>query len=58
MGLVVGGLSNPEIGGRLYLSEATVKTHVGRILMKLAVRDRVHLVILAYEHALVPRGDA
>ena len=57
MGLVVGGLSNPEIGARLYLSEATVKTHVGRILMKLGVRDRVHLVILAYEHGLVPRGD-
>ena len=58
MGLVVGGLSNPEIGARLYLSEATVKTHVGRILMKLGVRDRVHLVILAYEHGLVARGDA
>ena len=58
MGLVVEGLSNPEIGARLYLSEATVKTHVGRILMKLGVRDRVHLVILAYKHGLVSRGDA
>lgn len=57
MGLVVGGLSNPEIGAKLFLSEATVKTHVGRILMKLGVRDRVQLVILAYEHGLVPRAD-
>lgn len=55
MGLVVGGLSNPEIGARLYLSEAAVKTHVGRILMKLAVRDRIQPVILAYERGLVPR---
>ena len=58
MGLVVAGLSNPEIGATLYLSEATVKTHVGRILMKLGARDRVQLVILAYEHGLVPRTES
>jgi DNA-binding NarL/FixJ family response regulator len=52
MALVVRGLSNAEICQRLYLSEPTVKTHVGRILMKLGVRDRVQLVVLAYEHGL------
>jgi DNA-binding NarL/FixJ family response regulator len=57
MDLVVAGLSNSEIGARLYLSEATVKTHVGRVLMKLGVRDRVQLVVLAYEHGLVHPGE-
>ncbi len=47
------GYPNPEIAGRLYLSEATVKTHVGRILAKLELRDRVHAVIFAYDHGLV-----
>lgn len=55
MSLVVAGRSNHEIAAGLFLSEATVKTHVGRILMKLGVRDRVQLVILAYEHGLVSR---
>ena len=47
------GLNNGELATRFYLSESTVKTHVGRILQKLGARDRVHLVILAYEHGLL-----
>jgi ATP/maltotriose-dependent transcriptional regulator MalT len=47
---------NAEIRNELYLSEPTVKTHVGRILMKLGVRDRVQLVVLAYERGLVEPG--
>ena len=50
------GRSNPEIAQRLYLSEKTVKTHVGRILMKLQVRDRVQAVVLAYEAGVVLPG--
>ncbi|WP_396129956.1 response regulator [Agromyces aerolatus] len=50
---VAEGASNTEIGARLFLSESTVKTHVGRLLQKLEARDRVHLVILAYEHGFV-----
>jgi DNA-binding NarL/FixJ family response regulator len=56
MALVVRGLSNAEIRKKLFLSEPTVKTHVGRILMKLGVRDRVQLVVLAYERGLVEPG--
>lgn len=50
------GLTNGEIAARFFLSESTVKTHVGRVLQKLAARDRVHLVILAYEHGLLAPG--
>jgi DNA-binding NarL/FixJ family response regulator len=47
------GLSNHEIAETLILSEATVKTHVGRILAKLELRDRVQIVVFAYDNGLV-----
>lgn len=56
--LLAVGCSNAEIGDRLGLSEATVKTHVGRVLDKLGVRDRVQAVICAYESGLVEPGGA
>ncbi|MET9302194.1 response regulator transcription factor [Micromonospora aurantiaca] len=54
--LIGRGLSNAELAGHLGLSLATVKTHVGRLLTKLAVRDRAQLVIVAYETGLVGPG--
>ncbi|MGO2035327.1 MAG: response regulator [Brevibacterium sp.] len=56
LALVGQGLSNDEIAARLVLSPLTAKTHVSRIMTKVAARDRVHLVVLAYESGLVSPG--
>ncbi len=58
MALAAHGLSNDEIAERLYLSPLTVKTHANRAMMKLNVRDRAQLVVLAYQTGLVRPGDA
>jgi DNA-binding NarL/FixJ family response regulator len=55
--LMAKGQSNNEIAASLYLGEATIKTHVGRILAKLGARDRVQAVVAAYESGLVTPGD-
>ena len=57
LALLARGLSNTEIAQALFLSETTVKTHVGRVLMKLGVRDRAQLIVLAYESGLVHPGE-
>lgn len=57
--LLAKGANNVEIAGRLFLGETTVKTHVGRVLSKLDLRDRVHAVVYAYESGFVqPRQDS
>jgi DNA-binding NarL/FixJ family response regulator len=57
MTLAAHGLSNDQIAERLFLSPLTVKTHINRAMMKLAVRDRAQLVVLAYQTGLVRPGD-
>ena len=58
LALVAKGRSNAEIGAQLYISPATVKTHVTRILTKLDARDRAQLIVIAYESRLIRPGES
>lgn len=57
LALIGAGLSNAEIAAELYLSEGTVKTHIGHIFTKLGLRDRAAAVVFAFDHGLVRPGD-